>query len=57
MLINYTIKKRTMICRVVGGAEAVDSQSECLENQMLGKCFWVEKWSDHWGVVRLFSLL
>ena len=57
MLINYTIKKRTMICRVIGGAEAVDSQSECLENQMLGKCFWVEKWSDHWGVVRLFSLL
>ena len=28
------------MCRVAGGARAVDGQAECLEDQMLGKCFW-----------------
>ena len=29
-----------IINRVVGGARAVDGQADCLENQMLGGCFW-----------------
>ena len=29
---------------------AVDGQAECLEDKILGRCFWVVKWSDHWGV-------
>ena len=40
MVVNHqTIKKRTMVCRVVGGARAVDSQAECLEDQILGRYF------------------
>ena len=35
------------MCRVVGGARAVDGQAECLEDHVLGRCFWVGKWSDH----------
>ena len=49
MVVNplYTIKKKTKMCRVVGGARAVDGQAECLEDKILGRCFWVGKWSDH----------
>ena len=36
----YTIKKRTMVSRVVGGARTVDGQAECLEDQTLGRCVW-----------------
>ena len=39
MSIHYTIKKRIMRCRVVGGARAVDDQTECLPDQMLGRYF------------------
>ena len=38
MIIHYyTIKERTMMCRVVGRARAVDGQAECLEDQMFGR--------------------
>ena len=43
----HTIKKMTMVCRVVEGARAVDGQAECLEDYILGRCIWVGKWSDH----------
>ena len=39
LLIYYTTKKRIMMCRVVGGARAVDGQEECLGNQILGDVF------------------
>ena len=29
------------------GARAVDGQAECLDDKILGRCFWVGKWSDH----------
>ena len=35
--IHFTIKKRTMTCRVVGGARTVDGQAECRKDQMLGR--------------------
>ena len=43
MSIHYTIKKRAMICRVVEGARAVDSQAECLEDQILADVFGLER--------------
>ena len=30
------------MCRVVGGARAVDGQAECLEDQILADMFWLE---------------
>ena len=43
--IHYTIKKKTIVCRVVGGATAAvnNGQAECLEDKILGRCFWVVK--------------
>ena len=35
------------MCRVVGGARALNGQAECLEDEILGRCIWVGKWSDH----------
>ena len=32
-----------MVCSVVGGARAVDGQAGCLEDKLLGRCFWVGK--------------
>ena len=47
--IHYTIKKKTMVCKVVGGARAVDGQaeSECLEDKILADVVGLEKWSYH----------
>ena len=42
MSIHYIIKNRTMVCRFVGGARAVDSQAECLEDQILADTFELE---------------
>ena len=36
---DHIIQKRTKMCRVVGGARAIDGQAECLEDQMLGRCY------------------
>ena len=33
----HAINKRTMVCRVVGGARAIDGQAECLKDYMLGR--------------------
>ena len=44
---HYIIKKQTMVCRVVGGARAVNGQAECLKGKILADVFWVGKWSDH----------
>ena len=43
----YTIKKNTIVCKVVGGARTANGQAECFEDQILGRCFGLEKWSDH----------
>ena len=40
--INYTTKKRIMVCRVVGGARAVDGQEEYLKDQILADVFGLE---------------
>ena len=37
--LDYTIKKKTMVCRVVGGARGANGQAECLKDQILGRCF------------------
>ena len=47
LLIHYTIKKRIMMCRVVGEARSVNDQEECLADELFGMCFWDGKWSDH----------
>ena len=33
---HYTIKKKRMVCKVVGGARAVDGQAECLVPMFFG---------------------
>ena len=38
----YTVKKRIIMCRVVGEARAVDGQAECLEDQILANVFGLE---------------
>ena len=37
--IHYTIKNMATVCRLVEGVRTVDGQAECLEDQMLGRCF------------------
>ena len=37
--IHYIIKKRAMVCRVVGGAGAVDGQAQRLEDKILADVF------------------
>ena len=42
MSIHYTIKKKRMVCKVVGGARAVDGQAECLEDKIFQMFFGLE---------------
>ena len=42
MSIHYVIKKKAIMCRVVGGARAVDGQEECLEDLILADIFGLE---------------
>ena len=39
---DHTIKKRTVMCKVVGGVRAVDGQAECLQDQILANVFGLE---------------
>ena len=41
MSVHFAINKRTMTCRVVGGARAVDGQAECLDH-ILADVFMLE---------------
>ena len=40
--IHYTIKKKTIVCKVVGGARAVNGQAQCLEDKILQMFFGLE---------------
>ena len=33
---HCTVKKKTMVCKAVGGARAVDGKAQCLEDKMRG---------------------
>ena len=40
--IHYTIKKKMIVCRVVGEARAVNGQAECFEDNILQLFFGLE---------------
>ena len=57
LLIHYTIKKKIMVCRVVGDRGQLMVRQNALKIRSWADVFGLERWSDHCGVDLLVLLL